>query len=614
MCGITGIFNYGNNITKPDISGSVNALLHRGPDNNSIWEQDNIALGHTRLSVIDLSENANQPMFSKSGNSVIVFNGEIYNYKQIAGIYNIKSGSDTEILLEAFEKTGPSIFEKLNGMFAFVIYNIKSKTLYLARDRIGIKPLFYYSDNNIFAFASELKSLLKIQYINNKKRVNKSSISQFLNFGYIPEADTFFENIKKFPSGCFGCLTDKKQEIDIKPYWTIEDNILPQTLSNFSKAKQQLDLLLNKSVEHRMISDVPLGTFLSGGIDSGLITSIAQKISEKPVKTFTIGFKDNDFNEAAYAKNIAKYLRTDHHEFIVSEKDVLELVDDFFNTYDEPFADSSGFPTLLVSKLARKYVTVILSGDGGDELFHGYGAYKWAKRLNNPLLKTFRQPVAAILSTQSNRYKRAAGLFRYENGKTLKSHIFSQEQYFFSIPEIKKLLVNNNTLLKVDENIVSPRKLTKTEEQSVFDIKNYLKDDLLTKVDRASMTHSLEVRVPMLDHNVVEFALNLHPSLKINKGEQKFLLKQLLYDYIPEKYFARPKQGFAIPLSKWLKNELYYLIEKYLSEDMILKFNIVKYGEVQNLIKKYLTGQVFLYNRLWILIVLHYNLYKYFNE
>lgn len=610
MCGIIGYISNVNKISGTEISESVNSLLHRGPDNKNIWYKDIAILGHTRLSIIDLSDNANQPMISKSGKNTIIFNGEIYNYKKLAAKYNIesKTSSDTEILLEAYEKVGSAILDELNGMFAFAIYNLENQELFLARDRMGINPLFYYFDKNVFAFASEIKALLKIEHVQKNKIINRSSISLLLNLGYIPEPDTFFGNIKKFPSGHYGIL--KTNEFNIYPFWKIEDKILTATSIDFIESKSKLDSLLQASVERRMISDVPLGTFLSGGIDSSLITSYAQKISKTPVKTFTIGYKESKFNESDYARKVAEHLKTDHHEFIVSEKDIIELVDDFFHTFDEPFADSSGFPTMLVSKLAKKYVTVILSGDGGDELFHGYGAYNWAKRLNYPLIKSFRKPIAGILSMQSDRNKRVAEIFRYQDKNYIKSHIFSQEQFLFSSYELENLLIDND-INHIDEGIISPRELTKAEEQSIFDMKYYLKDDLLTKVDRASMRYAIEVRVPFLDHNVVEFAINLHHNLKIKNGEQKYLLKQLLYDYVPKEYFDRPKWGFSIPLGKWLKNELSYLLNKYLSEEFVSKYNLVKYSEVKTLKEKYLKGQEYLYNRLWALIVLHYNFEKY---
>jgi asparagine synthase (glutamine-hydrolysing) len=605
MCGITGYIS--NNIDKKELQQSVETLQHRGPDNLGLFYESETGLGHSRLSILDLSDNANQPIFSHSGNSVMVFNGEIYNYKELSAKYNIKprTTSDSEIILELFELLGVDFVNELNGMFAIAVFDKIKKRLFLFRDRLGIKPLFYFFDGENFAFASELKALFAYKTVKQSATVNKNTAADFLQLGYIPEPLTFFNKIFKFPSGNYAVFS--KKNFKTTSFWQIEDKITKQTVTDEKEAKNRLNKLLLDSVEKRMISDVPLGTFLSGGTDSSLITALAQKVSPHPVKTFSIGFKESKYNEAGYAKRVAEYLKTEHHEFIVSQTDVLNLIDNYFNAYDEPFADSSGFPTMLVSKLAKKHVSVILSGDGGDELFHGYGMYQWANRLNNPLIKSLRKPITAGLSMLNNRYKRAATLFQYKDYSRIKSHIFSQEQYFFSEKELDNILINNK-ILSITETISSNRNLFPSEEQSIFDIKHYLKDDLLVKVDRASMQWALEVRVPLLDHRVVEFAVNVHQNLKIKNREQKYLLKQLLYDYVPKELFNRPKWGFSIPLEKWLKNELAYLLEKYTSQEIIEKYNIVNYQSINNLKKRYLSGQSFLYNRLWLIIVLHKHL------
>ena len=611
MCGITGYIS--EQIKKQELVEAVNSLKHRGPDNQSVWTAGNVGLGHARLSILDLSAGANQPMISHDGRFIVVYNGEVYNYRELAKKHQIttKTNSDTEVILELFAKLGPDFVNELNGMFAIAIFDKHNQRLFLFRDRIGIKPLYYFFDGENFAFASEIKALLKYNVVREGLKINKSTIASFLHLGYIPEPHTFFESIYKFPSGSSGVFEGNKFEI--KPYWEIENKISETAVSDFTSAKKQLNDLLVSSVKMRLISDVPIGTFLSGGIDSSLVTAVAQSLSVKPVKTFSIGFKDSKFNEAEYAKEVAGYLKTEHHEFIVTEKDVLDLADRFFETYDEPFADSSGFPTMLVSELAKQYVTVALSGDGGDELFHGYGMYRWAKRLNSPLIKIFRKPLAAVLSMSSNRHKRVAGLFRYENGQSIKSHIFSQEQYFFSTAELKGLLAEEYSY-RLQETFDVQRELTPAEAQSLFDLKNYLKDDLLVKVDRAGMQSALEIRVPLLDHRIVEFALNLHPQLKIRDKEQKYLLKQVLYDYVPEKFFARPKWGFSIPLEKWLRTDLKYLLDKYTSKEVIERFGVVNFEKVEKIKQSYLSGVDYLYNRLWLIIVLHKMLEKYFNE
>jgi len=365
--------------------------------------------------------------------------------------------------------------------------------------------------------------------------------------------------------------------------------------------------LLN-SVEKRLISDVPYGTFLSGGIDSSLVTAIAQKVDSKPIKTFSIGFKESKFNESGYARKVAEYLKTDHHEYTVSHNDALELIDELDERFDEPFADSSAIPTMLVSKMAKQHVTMTLSGDGGDELFHGYGSYTWAKRLSNPLIKYTRKPVSFALSALPSRYKRVAKLINYKNRRQLPSHIFSQEQYFFSRTELLKNLspdfLEDFTLKEKHHDI--RHALTPAENQALFDFNYYLKDDLLVKVDRASMKYALETRVPLLDHNIIEFAVNLSPDLKIKKGIQKYLLKQVLYDYLPKEYFDRPKWGFAIPLNQWLLNELSYLIDTYLNKDIIEKYGIISIDYVTKLIHQFRHKNTnYLFNRLWLLVVLH---------
>jgi asparagine synthase (glutamine-hydrolysing) len=350
---------------------------------------------------------------------------------------------------------------------------------------------------------------------------------------------------------------------------------------------------------------VPFGTFLSGGIDSSLVTAIAQHLSDKPVKTFSIGFKEGKFNEAHHARAVAKHLNTEHNEKILSYNDALDLLETVFETYDEPFADSSAFPTLLVSKFAREHVTVILSGDGGDETYLGYGFYEWGKRLNNPFVKTFRKPIASALSLGNSRYKRAAQLFQNENEDRLKSHIFSQEQYLFSATEVNVLLTDDyKESILFNEKIITPnRQLSFTEQQALFDMKYYLQDDLLVKVDRASMQHSLEVRVPLIDYRLIHFALNLSEDLRKQNGITKYLLKEVLYDFVPKHFFDRPKWGFGIPLGEWLQKDWKFLIDDYLNKEAIENAGIFNYQVVNQLVQRFFKGETYLYNRIWLVII-----------
>ncbi len=601
MCGIAGFYN--SNFNKQDLLALRETLMHRGPDAQGVYfdATKKVGLAHTRLSILDLSKAANQPYYSKCGRYVMVYNGEIYNYKELAKKHklNTLTTSDTEVILELFVKLGAGFVHELNGMFAIIIYDIVSEDIYLFRDRIGIKPLYYYINNKSLVFASELKSFKELSL---SLSINKNAIANFLLVGYIPHDKTIYNEIKKVPSGSY--IKVNKGDFEIKNSWKPNQIISKETVSNEQEAKTTLKGLIESSVSYRMISDVPFGTFLSGGTDSGLVTAVAQSISATKINTFSIGFKEAKYNEAEHAAKVASFLSTNHHEFILSEKDAIEQVDNLLNVYDEPFADSSAIPTLLVSQMAKKEVTVTLSGDGGDELFMGYGMYNWAARLSNPVIKQVRKPISFILGMGGNREKRAARVFNYTSEKRIKSHIFSQEQYFFSEKEIGELLLEFTPVTIEEEYLNLPRNLSAREEQAFFDLSNYLKDDLLVKVDRASMFHSLETRVPLLDHRIVEFALNLDESLKVKDGISKYLLKEVLYDYVPQQLMSRPKWGFSVPLEKWLKNDLKYLTDKYLSKEYLELTAIFNVGFVQNLVRDYLGGKSYLYNRVWQLIVL----------
>ncbi len=608
MCGIAGFYSLHKQFSETDLRAMTNVLQHRGPDAAGYFvnEEQTCALGHRRLSVIDLSEAANQPMFSNSGRYVIVFNGEVYNFQEVRRQLNItpRTTSDTEIIIEAFEKKGAECVHLFNGMFALAIYDKQEKSLHLFRDRLGVKPLYFFSDEGNFAFGSEIKALMQTDFVKSNVKVHKPSVYTFLYAGYIPEPYTIYDKIHKLPAGSYAII--KNNSIEVKSYWKPEDKLKAEVNANFNSAKKELKELLTSSVRYRMISDVPFGTFLSGGIDSSLVTAIAQSISDKPVKTFSIGFKEAKFNESEYARKVSEHLRTQHHEFIVTESDALELMDKMMTAYDEPYADSSAIPTMLVSKLARKHVTMTLSGDGGDELFLGYGMYNWADRLNNTVVKLFRKPISFSLSQLGGRFKRGANVFDYPNEELIKSHIFSQEQYYFSECELSELLEGDFKQAPLfKEQFETKRKLSAVEEQALFDIKYYLKDDLMVKVDIASMQFSLEARTPFLDYRVVEFALNLSEDLKRRNGVAKYLLKEALYDFVPKELFDRPKWGFSIPLSKWLKHDLHYLIGKYLSEEIVRRYSIVKYEKVSRMIERFENGENFLYNRLWVLILLH---------
>jgi asparagine synthase (glutamine-hydrolysing) len=604
MCGLAGMYSP-NGVKRDSLKKMTDAISHRGPDAEGFFVDGSFGLAHRRLSIIDLSSTANQPMQSNCGRYQMVFNGEVYNYQEIAKELdvNLKTTGDSEVVLEAFAKWGPQMVNRLNGMFTIVIFDTSEKKLFLFRDRLGIKPLFLYRQNGVVAFASELKAIVALKS-ELPLTVNRSAIPYFLHLGYIPQPLSIYNEVEKFPSGSWAIIDDNTFKIE--HYWNPNEKISSKVISDEVEAKAQLTDLLKASVKRRLVSDVPFGTFLSGGIDSSLVTALAQNSTSEKLKTFSIGFDDAKHDESGFARKVSEHLDTEHYEYRVTEKDALELVMEILPQYDEPYADSSAIPTMLVSKMARQEVTMTLSGDGGDELFHGYGMYNWAERMANPAVKSLRWPISQILSLGDDRFKRIAKVFDYSTSDNLQSHIFSQEQYMFSVSELSNLLINKpEGLSLLALNSTFPRQLTATESQALFDIDFYLKDDLLTKVDRASMKYSLETRVPILDHTVVEFALNLDPALKVKNGVQKHLLKEVLYDFVPKEIFDRPKWGFSIPLYKWLKNDLSFLIEDCLSERKIKEVGVVKWQEVETLKKKFFSGQNHLYNRIWLLILLH---------
>jgi len=618
MCGIAGYISLNNTISQQQLKNAAAVMQHRGPDAEGFYftEDNTVGLAHRRLSILDLSAAANQPMLSADHRYCIVFNGEVYNFRDLKlelkdkGA-SLQTTSDTEVILQLFIEKGTAAFAMLNGMFALAIYDRHTTTLTLARDHAGIKPLFIYQHGNDLIFASELKVIRSVK--NRQLTINKAAIPQFLHLGYIPHPYTIYEHTWKFPSGSYCQVKTNGNAIpDIKTvtttFWDPAACIQNDLISDGAAAKQTLKKLLEDAVSKQMISDVPIGTFLSGGVDSSLVTAIAARQTPHQVKTFSIAIDNGKYNESAYAAAVANTLKTDHHEFRVTEKEVMQLTDRLMPAYDEPYADPSAFPTMMVSKLARQHVTVALSGDGGDELFMGYNAYAWAKRFENPVTRLVRKPIHFASSFAGNRAQRAGQLFNYPSLRHIHSHIFSAEQYYFPEQELSHLLTNPAfNFGHINELPATARDLSLTEKQSLWDFRSYLKDELLVKSDRASMQFSLEARVPLLDYRIAAFAFNLHPNLKMHpNGTMKYLLKQVLYDYLPASIFERPKWGFTIPLTKWLKTDLFPLMDQYTSKAVIEKHGYVQYEKVAAIKKEYLAGKDFLYGRLWLLMLLHW--------
>ncbi len=590
------------------LSEMVQTLKHRGPDANDYYfdREQGWGIGHTRLSILDLSTRANQPMKSQCGKYIIAFNGEVYNFKQLrkklSNEYNLsfRTTSDTEVILEAFVHWGSEFVDELNGMFSIAIYDLEHNEYYIWRDRLGIKPLYYYLDEDVFLFSSELKSLLIHDVFNHS--IDYEALGSYLQLGFIPGDRTAYTKIWKLEPGSF-LKVSSNLKVQIERYYQIDAKYRNNIISEEKPALNQTRSIIENAVSKRLVSDVPVGSFLSGGIDSTLITAIANEYYEGQLKTFNIGFSNAVFDETKYAREIAKYLGTDHHEYILNESEAIELLADHNNTFDEPFADSSAIPTMLVSKMAKQEVKVALSGDGGDELFFGYGHHVWAKRMSSPWFDLVRGPLRICMMALGNsRYKRVSHLLkRPENGDDT-IHIFSQEQYNFSIGEIPRYCKEGVSPFCY-VNSVSNRHLNAIERQAHFDLTNYLPEDLLVKVDRSSMKFGLEVRVPLLDHELVEYAVNLHQNLKIRNGVSKYLLKQILFNYVPAKYFDRPKWGFSIPLGRWLKGELAYLMEDHLNQKRLDETNIFNTKEVLKMVHRFKRGDDFLYQRIWQIIV-----------
>ncbi|MCA4893581.1 MAG: asparagine synthase (glutamine-hydrolyzing) [Cytophagales bacterium] len=616
MCGISGIVSR-QFIETQSIESLTNSLMHRGPDAKNVYlnKTSTTALGHTRLSIIDLSEQANQPMRSQDGRLIVVFNGEIYNYRDIRKELQLvnsevrfTTNSDTEIIVHAFACWGMEMVHRLQGMFSIAIYDTLLDKVFLFRDRLGKKPLYYYCDHQHFIFASEIKALLKHPAVSSSKEIDKQAVHEFLHLGYIPEPKTIYRSIRKFPAGSIGEVWSNLS-FSFYPYWKADDEILQQNMKiSDATLKESLKEKLHAAVQKRLVSDVPLGAFLSGGTDSSLVTAIASEYTTGTFKTFGIGFKENAFDEHRYAAQVASELKLDHCGYILSESEAADILETYLHHLDEPFADTSTIPTMLVSRLARKEVKVALTGDGGDELFLGYGTYTWAKRLKNPLFRLVQTPLTIGLSKLgSARYRRISRLLLKVERQQLRSHIFSQEQNYFSDKEMSDELLRT-TLDYEPFRYTDPKdtsRFSEEEKQALFDLRFYLKDDLLVKVDRASMFHGLECRCPLLDQNVIAFALSAPLTVKRRGGVNKWILKELLKDYLPDRLIYRPKWGFSVPLSRWLRNEFKYLIEDNLNSKIVAEIGLVKVDYVENLKKSFMMGEDYLYNRIWILVVLH---------
>lgn len=649
MCGITG---FCSNVMRPDptaIDSMTNALGHRGPDDHGVWVDTHVGvqLGHRRLSILDLSAAGHQPMLSRQKRFVLSFNGEIYNYRSLArelksvGHY-FTSNCDTEVMLSAFEEWGvKTACETFNGMFAFGLWDRLERTLYLARDRMGEKPLYYGWNSDMFLFASELKAITAHPQF--EPVVDPSTAALALRYSYIPAPWSIYRNIFKLVPGTILKLPVEHMATP-PPSFTPHAHSLadrsgpsyfwkpPGLLSplqsvphnrTFEDAASELDSLLSDAVNLRMVSDVPIGAFLSGGIDSSTIVALMQRHTTRPVKTFSIGFKERVFDEAPYAKQVASHIGTDHTELYVSAKDIFDVIPSLPTIYDEPFGDSSQIPTYLVSKLCSQRVTVSLSGDGGDELFAGYDRYRWANTfwsraklcpaalrswiadfIASPLSERACLGLAHLLPSSlqvgnlPQKLGTASGVLRLHGRRALYNHLMSHWS------EDLQVVPMSLALPTIFEYYASPQTEPFINEMTAIDMQTYLPDDIMVKVDRASMAVGLEARTPFLDHRVVEFALRLPLSSKIKNGNSKALLKHVLKRYVPEKLTNRPKMGFSIPIGRWLRRDLRPWAEELLSKKSLESSGFLNPAPIQKRWKQHVAGTHNWEHQLWDVLML----------
>jgi asparagine synthase (glutamine-hydrolysing) len=603
MCGILGFIDIKktlNHLEAVNIATAMADIIkHRGPDDQGIWIDDDsgVVLAHRRLSIQDLTEAGRQPMISKSGRYVIVFNGEIYNHYSLRKDLETNQikpwigHSDTETLLMGFDIWGiHATVKKCNGMFAFAVWDKKTKELSLCRDRMGEKPLYYGWQNGFFLFASELKAIKK--HPKFRGEIDRGALTLFMRHNYIPCPYSIFTNIRKLNPGSICTLNLDSTELQNFCYWDLKAKAIEKSHNKFEgsiiESVNELDKLLNITIKNQMIADVEVGAFLSGGIDSSLVVSILQALSPRQVNTFTIGFNSANFNEAVYAKAIANHLGTKHNELYVSDKEIRSVIPILPSIFCEPFADSSQVPTFLVSQLAKKSVSVSLSGDAGDELFCGYARYSYAEKINK-FLKPFPTSVKEwfgkkIMVSDLELINEFGKFIGYKNGHSFlgdrikkAANLLDSRDFIDLYKGIVSCIHAPSSLViggyepetQFNNDNLNLANLTPIEKLMVIDLLSYLPDDNLVKLDRSTMAVSLEGRVPFLDFNVVEFALALPLDYKLHQGITKWPLRQVLKRYIPEDLFERPKMGFSMPLNDWLRGPLREWAESLLNENKL---------------------------------------------
>ena len=641
MCGIAGFWRNASDRSADWLeeiaSKMANTLFHRGPDDSGTWvnEEAGVAFGHRRLSIIDTSDAGHQPMVSANGRYVIIYNGEVYNFKELRQQleqlgHTFRGHSDTEIMLTSFIQWGvEASVKKFNGMFVFVVWDRRDRLLWLVRDRIGEKPLYYGVQNGTLFFASELKAIRA--HPDFKPEIDRNALASFLRFSYVPAPYSIYKGIKKLLPGHILCIKSPADSTESQPYWSLDKVMLNGSNSYYTgsdeEAADELEKCLQKTVKSRMVSDVPLGAFLSGGIDSSTIVAIMQSQSERPINTFTIGFHEEEFNEAVHAKKVAQHLGTNHTELYVTSQEAMNVIPQLPSMYDEPFADSSQIPTHLISALARQHVTVAISGDGGDELFAGYNRYliaeklwKVAGRIPNALKNQTADLMAGISPESVERfYGKIEGILPqkmkvslptekfYKLARALRATssplaIYKRIVSIVHTPE--ELVISGNELTTTIDNATPWQEIDDAVLTMVYlDLMTYHPDDILQKVDRAAMSVSLETRVPYLDHNLVEFIMSLPLEMKIRHGSSKWILRQVLYRHLPQELMERPKMGFAVPVGEWIRGPMKEWAEELIDNKRIEQERYFNAQAVVEMWQQHLSGKFNRTHELWNILM-----------
>lgn len=646
MCGVVGFITPGSDSVDPAnmLETMCESLRHRGPNDRGQWidHDAGVYFGHTRLSIIDLSPMGHQPMVSASERYVLSYNGEIYNYEALRENLNNsantgknprtwKGHSDTEVILACIEEWGlEEALKQFIGMFAFALWDRQERTLHLARDRMGIKPLYYGWQGGTFFFGSELKPFKHHPAFSGE--IDRTALQLYLLYAFIPSPHSIYKNIFKLPPGTFVSLASPQpgQTPEPKPYWTAEQTALEGLAHPFSgsdlEATDELDHLLRDSIRLRMIADVPLGAFLSGGIDSSTVAALMQAQCDTPVKTFSIGFEEQDYNEAEYAKAVAGHLKTDHTELYVSPDQAREVIPKMPDLYDEPFSDSSQIPTFLISQLTRRHVKVSLSGDGGDEVFGGYNRYLMSpnlwRRMNlfPGFLKEAGSKICTALSPgawdklfqllepvlPASLRHRNIGDKIHKLAEVLPARS-RRELFFLMITHWNRdrdIVLDHPAFAGNTAGLPAVKELENySQDMMLLDQVGYLPGDILTKVDRASMGVSLEARIPLLDHRLIEFAWRLPLSMKMRNGKSKWLLRQVLRRYIPDALIERPKMGFSIPLHNWLRGPLRDWAEDLLDADRMQQEGFLNPVPIQKKWSEHLSGRYSWPHHLWAVLM-----------